>query len=73
MFGSNFFGQFGIPDFGYQGMDAQGGYLGNNDPTGQNNAQPPAPPAAAQSPLAAGPMAPGAAQMPQQSSAKPGM
>jgi hypothetical protein len=33
MFGSNFFGNFGIPDpsFGYKGADAQGGYLGPND------------------------------------------
>jgi hypothetical protein len=33
-----FFGNFGIPDFGYQGADAQGGYLGPNaapDPMAQ--------------------------------------
>jgi hypothetical protein len=47
MFGSNFFGNFGIPDpsFGYQGADAQGGYLGPNatpDPMagGSQNAAP---------------------------------
>ena len=37
MFGSNFTANFGIPDFPYQGADAQGGYLGANaapTPTG---------------------------------------
>lgn len=34
MFGSNFFGNFGLPDFPYQGMDPQGGMLGNNIDTG---------------------------------------
>lgn len=76
MFGSNFFGNFGLPDFPYQGADPQGGYLGGNvpnDPLGQN-AQPPAatPPAiAAPSPLAGGPLAPGAGQTPQQPNANP--
>ncbi len=30
MFGSNFSGNFGLPDFPYQGQDPQGGYLGVN-------------------------------------------
>ena len=37
MFGSDFFGNFGIPQFPFQGMDPQGGMLaGNIPPPGQN-------------------------------------
>ena len=42
MFGSNFTANFGIPDFPYQGADAQGGYLAPNAP-GQDPSQNAAP------------------------------
>jgi hypothetical protein len=58
MFGSNFFGNFGIPDFGYQGADPQGGYFGGNAEQSQNAAPSPA----ASNPLAGGPLALGGAQ-----------
>ena len=32
MFGSNFDANFGLPDFGFQGADPQGGYFGANAP-----------------------------------------
>jgi hypothetical protein len=78
MFGSNFMANFGIPDFPYQGTDAQGGYLGANAaPTpmgGQSQNAAPSPGAAAapgpaatpplgqSSPLAGGPLSPGGGQ-----------
>jgi hypothetical protein len=40
MFGSNFFGNFGIPEmqaFPYQGADPQGGMLASNAPTSVQN------------------------------------
>ena len=73
MFGSNFFGNFGIPDFGYQNADPQGGYLGTNVDPSQNATpgadQPaagpvgasPQPSIAGSNPLAGGPLAPGGA------------
>lgn len=66
MFGSNFAANFGLPDFGYQGADPQGGYFAPNAPpaAGQNPSQNAAPsggqlnlgtpsPGIAQSPIAA--------------------
>lgn len=82
MFGSNFFGQFGIPDFGYQNADPQGGLFGPNapgqPPMSQNDAggatpiagQPsPAGPAALgqSSPLSSAAMLPGSGAAPAQS------
>jgi hypothetical protein len=61
MFGSNFFGNFGIPDpsFGYQGADAQGGYLSTNAPVpGQDPSQSAAPAAPIGSPAGGLPSAP---------------
>jgi len=72
VFGSNFFANFGIPEFPYQGVDPQGGALAPNapmpgsDPVSQNAAQPAAPAAGApptappqpSSPLAGGPLSP---------------
>jgi hypothetical protein len=69
VFGSNFFANFGIPEFPYQGVDAQGGALATNLPAAgvgtnpsQNAAPPPTapqPPGSASSPLAPGPLAMG--------------
>lgn len=63
MFGSNFMANFGIPDFGYQNADAQGGFLGPNAPAGQlsPNAAPQSS-IAAPNPLGGGPLSPGGGQ-----------
>lgn len=64
MFGSNFFANFGLPDFPYQGMDPQGGMLGNNIDLGMSPAGPTAAPGGAApaggiaAPQAAAPAAP---------------
>jgi hypothetical protein len=86
VFGSNFAANFGIPDFGYQNADPQGGYLGTNAPAEalSQNAAPAGQPAtsnpvapaptgsiAAPSPLAGGPLSLGGAQTPQQPNANP--
>jgi len=72
VFGSNFEANFGIPNFGYQGADAQGGYLGPNAPApsgqqqpGSSGAPPPAagiaaPQSASQPSLGESPLSPGA-------------
>jgi len=54
MFGSNFFGNFGIPEqqpFPYQGADPQGGMLGPNTP-GPGQSAAPGGPAAPAAPIA---------------------
>lgn len=66
-----FFGNFGIPDFGYQNADPQGGYFAPNAASPQSQNAAPASPIAAPSPLGGGPLSLGSGQAPQQPNANP--